>query len=409
MSKVHPTEINRLQSDLIKKLAWGTADQWHSSMFSELSQKVFEITEIKLSPTTLKRFFGVLKYDGTPSITTLDALSRFLGFENWRAFKFAEPVGPTSLKEGLSHKFIYGTIGFFAAFIVVLLIANRPVSPPPPLPEGITFSSRSVTNTYPNSVVFDFDLKSVQSDSLQIQQYWDPTKTISIKKDQKQATGIYYFPGYFEAKLMVNGEAIRKHDLFLRSNGWLGTIEYEPIPKYFTPQSNLDKKLHSPTSIENEISNSKEPLVIAYHYINDLGNVSGDDFHLKANIRTAYDDKWAVCQSSRIYIIGTDGAMIIPFSKPGCSSNNNLMLNDLYLNGKEHDLSAFGADFSDFTAVEIINEQKKLSILIDGEEVFSSSYAQSMGRFVGLRFKFLGMGEVASFELLDQNGEAVVL
>lgn len=408
MAGVHLSEIRKLQNQLIKKLGWGPASQWHSSMFTELSQKVFEATAVKLSIATLKRFFGVLKYDGTPSITTLDALSSFLGFENWRGFKLSKKSKLSDLKEGISHKFIYAIIGFFAALIFIFLIANRNPSPLP-IPEGITFSSKSVTNTYPNSVVFDFDLKDLATDSIQIQQYWDRSKTIPIRKEQKQATGIYYFPGYFEAKLMVDGNAIKKHDLFLRSNGWIGTIEYEPIPKYFTPLEQSQNSLHYPAFLSEEISNSEKPLTIAYHYINDLGNVSGDQFDLSVKIKNTYADKWAVCQSSQIYIIGTGGAMIIPFSKVGCSSDNNLMINDFYLNGKEHDLSAFGTNLDHPTPIRILNEGQKLSVFIKDQKVFSTSYSESMGKLVGLRFKFLGLGTVDSLELQDQNGIIVQL
>lgn len=408
MAKVNRTELNKLQVELIKKLDWGPANKWHSSMFTELSQKVFESTGVRLSPSTLKRFFGIINHKGTPSITTMDALSKYLGFENWRDFKLTKQNKLEGLREGISHKIIYSFIGFFTAIVFIIFIANKAQSPPEIMTNDITFSSRPVTNTYPNSVIFDFDLQSVKSDSLQIQQYWDPSKTISINDDQKQATAIYYFPGYFEAKLMVDGVIVKRHDLFLRSNGWLGTLEYQPIPKYFNPERGLGNKLYIPKELEEEVKESNDPLSIIYHYINDLGNVSGDDFALTASIRNTYASKWAVCQSSRIYIIGTNGAMIIPFSKIGCSSDNNLLLNDVYLSGKENDLTAFGTDLSDFTSIRILNKQKNITVYINEKEVFSSPYTETMGNLVGLRFKFLGVGEVASFELIDQNGSPVV-
>jgi hypothetical protein len=99
--------------------------------------------------------------------------------------------------------------------------------------------------------------------------------------------------------------------------------------------------------------------------------------------------------------------MIIPFSKLGCVSNNNILLNDVYLSGKKHDLSAFGADFTDFTSVQILNEDKLISIFINDEKVYSNTYSDTMGKLVGLRFKFLGLGEVESFELYDQNNLSV--
>lgn len=409
MTKIDRDKIAQLQSELIRKVDWGSVEGWHSSMFSELSDLVFDKTGIRLSAATLKRFFGIIKYEGVPSITTLDALSQYVDFENWREYKLSSTNVFSNLKEGFSHKIIYGILGFFAALVFVIMIANRNPEVPIVSAEGVTFSSKNVTNSYPNSVVFDFDLKSITSENIQIQQYWDPTKTIDIQQDQNQATGIYYYPGYFKAKLLVDKQIIKQHDLFLRSNGWIGTIEYAPIPKYYKPTSDQSAILQFPSELEEEVMTSEKPLTTSYHYINDLGNISGDNFVLNAQLHSTYTEKWAICQSSQIYIIGTDGAMIIPFSKLGCSSDNNLMLNDIYKSGKENDLSVFGVDLSVSTQIQLVNEDQTLSIFIEGKKVHSQSYLETMGKFVGLRFKFEGIGEVEHFELLDQNGIKVEL
>ena len=398
--------IKRLQTDIEAHLEWGSAQSWHSSMFDELSEKVFESTQVMLSVPTLKRFFGVVKHSGAPSITTLDALSRFVGKENWRAFKLATPVTPKSIKK--PRKSIYVSIGFVLAIITIGLIGNK-------RPEVVinasefTFTSKVLSKEYPNSVVFDFSVPtSLRVDSLRIQQYWDPSKTIDVSKEQTQATGIYYFPGYFEAKLIVDGQLAKAHDLFLKSNGWLGLIEYQPVPKYFDPLLH-DVGISFPEDIVNEVQSLDSPVESSFHFIDDLGNVSGDDFHFTTTVRTTFDDRWAVCQALRIYFIGTDGAMIIPFSKIGCSSDNNLMLNDVYLRGKNQDLSALSADFSNPVDLSITIENKQLSIAIDGTHVFSEAYNETMGRLVGMRYKFLGLGEVVSYSIKDQQNTSVEL
>ena len=401
-------DLTRLKGSLEKHLGWGAVSGWHSSMFNELSEKIFANCQVMLSPATLKRFFGVVSHDGLPSTSTLDALSQFIGYNNWRDFKQDSPKKGRSFGSNVPKKTLYVTAGFLIALITIVLIGSKRPEDPEIL-ETITFSSRSVTNSYPNSVIFDFDLKSIRTDSIHIQQYWDATKTIDIDKDQNQATGIYYFPGYFRAKLIVDGQMVKEHDLFLRSNGWMGTIEYKPVPKYFVPQLTPETILTYPEELTKEIETSSDPLVSVYHYINDLGNVSADNFTLNTSIRTTFNERWAVCQASIIYIIGTKGAFMIPFSKIGCSSDNNLMLNDVYLNGKEHDLSAFGTDLSEFTDIQLNVRDQNVIISIKGSEVFQAKYESTMGRLVGLRFKFIGLGEVEYFELLDQRGGEVEL
>ncbi len=404
--KYFSSDIIRLKKALIKRLEWGPAEEWHSSMFTELSKSIFARVGVMISAITLKRFFGVIKHEGVPSITTLDVLSKFMEYENWRTFRLNKRRNILPSVRGVTSRSAYVLFGFALAIVTVLLIANqRPEIPE--WPEGITFSSRALTKSYPNSVVFDLDLKQVKADRIQIQQYWDTRKTIDIAVDQRQATGIYYFPGYFRAKLMIDGISIKEHDLFLKSNGWIGTIEYEPVPKYFTPKTTGDNGLNYPSELLAEIIESETPLVSVYHYIDDMGNVSGDNFHLEASIKNSYDDKWAVCQAAQIYIIGSSGAMIFPFSKVGCSSENNLMLNDVYLDGKEVDLSAFGVDLDNYTSIKIDVKEQDVSIAIRDQKIYQGTYSSSMGRLVGLRFKFLGLGEVEFFQLKDQHQRAL--
>ena len=288
-------------------------------------------------------------------------------------------------------------------FISFYSLRGVPVAANPIDPDQIVFKSRPITQGLPNSVVFDFKIPDdLVADSFQIQQYWDPAKTITIERTQSQATGIYYFPGYFHARLKVDGQMAKTHELFLKSNGWLGMIEYEPIPKYFTPHLK-DAQLNFPEEIMEEVMANEQPVVSSFHWIEDLGGISGDNFQLSATIQNTYDDKWAVCHALRIYLIGTQGAMIIPFSKVGCSSDDNLMLNDVYLDGKSNDLSDFSADFSAPTQLDLKVVDQRLDVYIRDQLAYSNSYESPMGRLVGLRFKFIGLGQVLDYKLQDQN------
>ena len=406
MASTHSDKIiDCLQHEVESTLGWGKSSDWHSKMFDELSEKVFESTKVMLSVATLKRFFGVVNHQGAPSITTLDALSQFVGKENWRAFKTSNST--IKAKERTPRKSIYVTIGFILALVIISLIGNK-------RPEVVinasefSFSSKVLSREYPNSVVFDFAIpNSLRADSLHIQQYWDPTKTISIHKEQTQATGIYYFPGYFRAKLMVDGQEAKSHDLFLKSEGWLGMIEYAETPKYFEPINN-NSTISFPEDIVNEVSIWERGVETSFHYIDDLGEISGDNFSFSSKIKSIFDDRWAVCQGVKIYFIGTTGAMIIPFSKIGCSSDNNLMLNNVYLNGKENDLSDLSADFTEAVNLGISIVDKEVVISINDREAYISKYQDSMGRLVGVRFKFLGLGEVTSFKLVNEANELVL-
>ncbi|MGB5817984.1 MAG: hypothetical protein WBG90_00770, partial [Saonia sp.] len=343
-----------------------------------------------------------------------NTLAQFAGYLNWRDFK----NDSTNRKQSWVQRKINPNLGIIitSASLMTLvfvsfysMVTTNGSSLDTIDLSKITFSSRPISQGIPNSVVFDFDIEELKSDSIYIQQFWDPTKTIKIKRNQNQATGIYYFPGYFRAKLLVDGKSIKEHDLFIKSEHWLATLDYRPVPKYLKGSSLLNGNLSLPTNIIEEVKSNESPLVSSFHFIKDFGDISGDNFTLKTTVRNVYNEKWAVCQSIRIVILGTKGAMVIPFSISGCVSDIRLLMNDVSLSGKEHDLSAFGADFSTFRNVDIHIRDKNVAVAIDGIEIYSGGYNASMGELVGIRYRFLGAGEVANLWIRDELKKKVVM
>jgi len=396
-----------------EKLGWGSSEQWHNDVFIELSERVLNQTRVQLSPTTLKRVWGKIEYNSAPSISTLNALSQFAGYLNWRDFKNKSNVKePSWIERKISPNL--RVIVTSAAILTVVFVSlysmigaqeaviNKDYS-------NVTFSSRVLTNDLPNSVVFDFNLKGIQSESLYIQQFWDKTKTIKLKEDQHQATGIYYFPGYFRSKLLVDGQIIKEHDLFISTNDWVGTVDYKPVPKYIDEKQLLSEGLSMPSGVIEEIRDSEEPLISTFHLVRDFGTVSGDYLKVSSVVRNTLSEKWAVCQNLRIVILGTEGALVIPFSLPGCVSNLGLMLNEVSYNGKEHDLSAFGVDLSEDKLIDIQIINKQVRVFIDSEEIYSGQYQESIGNFVGVRYRFLGAGAVQEIKATHSSEEIEIM
>ncbi|HEY4322656.1 MAG TPA: hypothetical protein VGN20_01690 [Mucilaginibacter sp.] len=75
---------------------WGDSDEWTNEDFVTLSEKIQERTGVALSHVTLKRVWGKVKYESLPNTHTLNTLVQFLGYENWRDFKFQNGNGMAS-------------------------------------------------------------------------------------------------------------------------------------------------------------------------------------------------------------------------------------------------------------------------------------------------------------------------
>ena len=395
-----------------RKLGWGPSHSWHNDVFIELSERIQQETKVLLSPVTLKRVWGRIAYKSAPSITTLNTLAQFAGFENWRDLKGKIPQKSSSG----TRKKIQSNLGIITlsasimtlVFISLYSLRGVPVKTEPIDTSSVVFKSRPITQGLPNSVVFDVDLTGIDSDSIHIQQYWDPTKTISLTKGQKQATGQYYFPGYFRAKLLVDGKIIKEHDLFIKTDGWLGTIDYGPIPKYKTSSEVFGKKLSFPKDAIKEITSSEKSLTSTYHMVKAFDSISGDNFVLTTNLKNTYNEAWAVCQKTSIIVLGTKGAMVITLGIPGCSSELWVMMNDVFLQGKKQDLSGLGLDLSSEREITLTVVEKELRVTSGSQTLFQGKYSESLGRIAGVRYRFFGTGEVYQSVLSDIEGNTAI-
>ncbi|WP_350288765.1 hypothetical protein [uncultured Croceitalea sp.] len=404
--------VQKCLQQIEERLDWGSSDAWHNDMFIELSGVIQQETKILLSPVTLKRVWGRIDYKSAPSITTLNTLAQFAGYQNWRDFK---AKGVVKGGFGISKKIRVnlGVIMLSASIMTLIFISFYSLKSPDNVPQPIdaskvVFESRPISKSLPNSVVFNLDLSEINADSIHIQQYWDPTKTIPLSANQRQATGQYYLPGYFRAKLIADGKIIKQHDLFIKTEGWLATLDYQPIPKYLKAEDSEEGKLGLSKTLIEELAANEKPLTSTYHLVEDFKSVSGDNFELRSTIKNSYRDKWAVCQNAAIFILGTKGAMIISFAIPGCTSELGLMMNDVYIDGKEHDLSNLGVDLSEPKEIKIHVKDKKLSIFLENRQLFTGSYREDMGRIAGVRYRFLGAGEVYSSKLSSLKEEFII-
>lgn len=415
----HDTGYLQLCIRLIEqKLTWRSADEWRNYEFTELSEKILDATSVNLSATTLKRIFGKLKYDSLPSSATLNALAAFLGYSSWMDFKSQQQLNKqpeiktaTILeKKPFIKKKVWpvaaGAIGI-VAILAFTFLSGKSVHPLKNEKE-IVFTSKPLADGLPNSVVFNIDLKGNTPGKTIIQQSWDSTRTVTLQPGQTEATGIYYIPGYFRAKLILDGKIIKEHDLFIRSEKWMATIDHQPVPTYVKEKDLLlSEKLDVSENVLNEIKVITKPTWLTYHLVKPFGNLQSDNFSLESSIKNSFAEGPAVCKTAKIFVLCSKGAFIIPFTIPGCISDINLKANDHYLDGNSNDLSSFSADLSDWATVKVEVKNRVMKIFLNDELIRGETYKEDAGEVVGLRFSFLGAGSVKNVNLQNGNGETI--
>ncbi|MEJ7682521.1 MAG: hypothetical protein WKG06_32640 [Segetibacter sp.] len=163
-------DLKQLLIIIEQQLDWEESASWQSKDFENLNELILEKTKVSLSASTLRRLWGRVEYNHLPSATTLDTLARFAGFENWRAYTRQDKVSETAPKtvEVVTDKTKtklgwWLIISFIIISVVTISLASKYVkrsSVPAITTAAYSFSSRPVTRSIPNSVVFDYNAKS---------------------------------------------------------------------------------------------------------------------------------------------------------------------------------------------------------------------------------------------------------
>ncbi|SMD32661.1 hypothetical protein SAMN04488029_1011 [Reichenbachiella faecimaris] len=399
--------LNNCKTEIEQKLQWGAAEQWQNQEFEELSQIIFNKTGVNLSHTTLKRVWGKVKYTNQPSISTLDALAKFLDCPNWSAYKRSQEASPPTKKRKFSMPGSKQSV-LLVALIILLsfsswLFITSNLSHPEALAKQLLFEANYTAMGLPNTVIFSFDASNIEADQLVIQQSWDRRKRIEVNEDQTKATSVYYYPGYFRSKFVADEVVLKEADVYIETDGWLGTINVEPVPIYLTENDLIKSELLalSPSGIEKLAANNKP---VSYHYYTAEKSISGDDFKFETSMRYAQSNQTSACKYAKVVLHFSEGAFLIPFVISGCVGEINVLAMDNFISGKQNDLSTLGISLEDWQQIGISSQNKKLMVSIGNKEVLTANYKMDPGYLVGVSYQFDGMGEVDYLKL--SNGKS---
>ena len=403
-----------------KKLDWGSSEQWQSVDFERLHQQIFDETGVSLSASTLRRIWGRVKYAHLPSTTTLDALAKFAGYEHWRAFMKLTALKDTASETAVSLpvKTAFRYKPFFVRIVLItgiLLVTSLMIwsalkqGPKPINAADYSFSSRPLVHTIPNSVIFTYNADASSTDSVYIQQSWDPRRRKLVDKHGREHTSIYYEPGFFRAKLIIGNQVIKELPLLIPTEGWLGAVDNKPVPVYLKP-SEFDSAgmLRLPVATLEQLHIPLQPQapIVRYYNVGNFEPVAIRDFSFSADVRNEYGKGAATCSMVNIILITDDAPIIIPLSIKGCVSELTLMSIQKTVSGKESDLSGFGVDFSTWVNVACKTGNGKITYFVNEQPVLTLPLDPRPVHILGLSFTFSGTGAVQHIEL-SANGKPV--
>ncbi|MEZ4828906.1 MAG: hypothetical protein R3C61_21860, partial [Bacteroidia bacterium] len=374
--------LDMLRSQIEIFLGWEKAIHWTSRDFEELSEKVRERTGVQLSPTTLKRIWGRVRYESAPSIQTLDTLAAYTGYNNWRDFKNQNPQKRDQEKpsgkpfaSSLKTTNLLGIAILGACVAVALWISASSGPETHPARESVhdspVFFSAPVTNGIPNTVIFHYDVSCFRADSFFIQQSWDRRRRELILPENNTHTSVYFSPGYFRAKILADNQVLAEHDVYIPSDGWLALMDNFPGPLYLT----LSEKEKTLSVDPVELSEAEKMINEKRHRLNyllvqDFGELMSNEFETEAEIRLTNPFHQSVCGRINLVVICSEGRISIPFSVPGCVGDLNIIFGETIVEGKTHDFSPLGISVSQWNRLKLTVKQNQADISINGQSVY---------------------------------------
>ena len=401
--------IDHCKALIEEKLGWGNSANWQAQDFENLSEQILIETKTLISASTLKRIWGKVKYQSNPNLSTLDTLSKFIDFQNWRDFvKYCvdttKPQGVVSSLEPMVKKkiFIYlvAILVLLSSFSLVGFLLQKKAINTLQI-DNVKFNSRAVSVGVPNTVVFEYDAMQSNADSVFIQQNWDEKRRVRVDKSHHQHTSVYYLPGYYRAKLILNDSIVKEHDIFIETEDWIGVLYKDSIPFYLQKDSYRHNSWYGISSEEKNQYLPTDGLIPSFllTYVNRDITVDSRSFSLSVNIQNTFAHPAAPCKHTDLTLLGTEGAIIIPLSKAGCVGENKLRIGEQLLDGRFHDLSAFGVDYATPVKVECDARSGKIKIKLNGKLAYEGVDFKGIGNIVGIRAKFQGAGRLDSFQL----------
>lgn len=278
------------------------------------------------------------------------------------------------------------------------LIISSNLKAPKELATKLKFETSYSSMGLPNTVIFSFDASEIEAHELAIQQSWDKRRRISIDPNQTTATSVYYYPGYFRSKFIADEVVLKESDVYIKTDGWLGTINAEPYPIYLKSGDLIKfEKLTLSESGLQQWNALNQP--VSFHYYTKETEISGGDFNFETRIRYNQENQASPCQYTKVVLHFSEGVFLVPIVIPGCIGEISMLAMDNFISGKENDLSALGSSLEKWQQVSISSHNKQIIVSIGDNQDLSARYEMEPGYLVGVSYQFDGVGEVDYLKL----------
>jgi len=384
----------------------GGRQQWTNYDFQKLSDDLLESTGVILSITTLKRIFGKVKYEHAPSTSTLNALAKYAGFNDWGELRMKVPVAAGQIKEpeeiqlasksSSLKRWYWWAGGIITTLLLLFFLTGSATHEKTAAQESSAYqfsSNKVLTSGIPNSVIFSYDATAAGRDSVFIAQDWDIQRKKWVSAREHTFSSIYYFPGFFRAKLIVGDKIMQQHDIFITSKGWLAAVEQLKNPLYFNKAEVLKDSILAitPSLLKaHNIDLQPHGPSVRFYNVREMPGFTTNNFTFETTLKNDFKEGDGACQFIQVMILCKNDVIIVPLSAKGCVGNLHLYAAGVELSSVDNDLSGFGCDPSQWVNLKVESVNHQIRFMVDGKLAASLKLLSPPSDIVGVQYRFTG-------------------
>lgn len=413
-------------TEIERRLNWKASKFWVESDYIKLAEIIQSKSEISISPHTLKRLFGKIKYNEqyNPQQATKDALSRFLDFKDWTDFvndtktkekekKEAEAEVSIILKKkrSLRRKVIPVIISVFLMSMVIWFWSDSKLVHKKGAKEDFKVVLADSAGIAPFTVPIKYDVSQIVSDSVWFD--FDITHPLRGKQQAfltKQGSAYnftYQIPGYYHLTLNRVSKTLYEKDILVLSNNWDSYFSYEANMRKLWLDNEIRQAsdsigflYYSPKSLEAIGLEPSRVFYVTHRFFNKF-DIDGDNFELEARFKNTLSSGGISCYDFAIRLICENELNTVRLMEEGCSQFSGMKFGEVVRNGDQNDLSSFKLDLLDWNTLKIHVKQKKVLVHLNSEVIFEGEYHNSNGNIVGVENIFKGSGMLDYLKIKD--------
>lgn len=392
------------------KLQWGNSTTWIDYNFTELSEKIFEVSKVSISIRTLKRIFKAAAAEVyyEPQIATKNALAQFLNYTDWAHF-IAENFTAESVREAtvptIEKKAAFTwTKGMTIGTSVILLAAIALAFFLMREKGQVIFFAKHLKGPAPHNAAFSYDLSSVNFKNAIIG--FDDAQFQPLMTSKGEMNHSFKTPNFYKVKMMIDGKIVAGVNVDVVSDGWVtfvGNDDHNAKVIKDKKLFNQDGALYfSPENIQKINVNNDQDYWVDFRNIMNY-HMDGDNLILEMRLKNSKSIGGVDCYDTCIEYVGETGRGRYKFVRPGCTQYADTEFGDTQLTGNFHNLSGLGMNLSDWTKIRIEVKNKVARVYANNVFKYKTSYNTPIGNVRGFFCRFKGSGALDYIRIYDLN------